>query len=156
MIGTIEILILVLILFIYEYRQQHQIKIFAKREKYKLPLAITISLAVVVLFWPSTAKQWIQIILISLLFVSTALFRQGLGTNRLVTYSAIGTGSKYVRFHKIILADKPDENGNIEVRFMKTATLSVDVVFNNSYAELLAFLSNYAGDRLEVGTPDSE
>lgn len=150
MIDTIEILVLILILLVYEYRQQQQIKIVARQQKYKLLLAIFISLAIIVLFWPATIKQWIQISLISVLIFSTGLFRQGLGNNRLITYSALGSGSNYSRFSQIIVAEKPDENGDIEVRFMKTATSSVDVMFNSSRQELISFLSEHVEDQLVI------
>lgn len=90
-------------LLIFEFQQQKAIKIKAKSSVMKYLIAFVTAILIVVLFWTNSMQSNIKLILIALLFASVALYNQGLGKGKVITYGSLSKASNYGRYDHIII-----------------------------------------------------
>ncbi|BDR57423.1 hypothetical protein [Xylocopilactobacillus apis] len=150
MISTIIVISLILVLLVLEFEQQKKIKIYARQKISRIIIAVVIGMALIILMWPKTFVQQVNVILVAFLLIGVSFFKEGLSVDRLITFSSIGSGSEYKRFSKVIIYKKPSKSGFINVRFEKGENSYIDFEFVTSFDEVYTFLSKHFKGSLKI------
>lgn len=153
MIDTVATFTMILVLIYLEWRQQRLIKVAEKLRPSKYLIVIIISLGMILLFWSSNWQSNFKVVAVILLMISVSFLKQGLGSDKVVTFGSVGKASLYQRYEEVVVDDMT--NGGSSVTFFGHKSGHFTLSFSENKATMEEFLTENLPKNVKLVTEES-